>query len=125
MRALLLDVYNDQVSEVETDGLESYYHLLGCQNVTYMELEIEGKLYDVICDDEALFVESPKISAVNALGETMLVGNLIILGLVVSGASTHSTDLTDEDILRIRSNIRRIPTRLHPEGYHMLCNVRY
>ena len=90
-----------------------------------MELEIEGKWYDVVCDDEALFVESPKISAVNALGETMLVGNLIILGLVVSGSSTHSADLTDEDILRIRNSIRRIPTRLHPEGYHMLCNVRY
>lgn len=89
-----------------------------------MELEIEGKWYDVVCDDEALFVESPKISAVNALGETMLVGNLIILGLAGKGFSNHSTDLTDEDILRIQSSIRRIPTKLHPEGYQMLCNVQ-
>lgn len=124
MRGLLLDVYNDHVSEVEANSLESYYHLLGCRSITYMELEIEGKWYDVVCDDEALFVESPKISAVNALGETMLVGNLIILGLAGKGFSNHSTDLTDEDILRIQSSIRRIPTKLHPEGYQMLCNVR-
>lgn len=124
MRGLLLDVYNDQVSEVEANGLESYCHLLSCRNVTFIELEISGKYYDVICDDEGLFVESPKISAVNELGEAMLVGNLLILGLAVKRFSTHSTDLTAEDILRIQSSIRRIPTRLHPEGYQMLCNVR-
>ena len=122
MRALLLDVNADQLLEVNANGLDDYYRLIGCTCIDIVSRKINGIRYEIVCDDEGTFVENPKISAINHKGDPMLVGNLIIAGPAVEG---ELTDLTDSDMEYIRRNIYCISTRLYPEGYRMLTRVEY
>lgn len=123
MKALLLNVYENRVELIDPKGLEDYYRLIGCRMIDIVNRGIKGKRFDIICDDEGTFVENPKISAIDDFGQAMLVGNLIVTGGVDSEGEL--TDLTEEDILHIRSNINTMGTRKYPKGYTMLCQVEY
>ena len=51
MRALFLDMENDDVTVVEVNGLQDYYRLIGCDCIDIANMEIRGKRFDIICDD--------------------------------------------------------------------------
>lgn len=123
MKALLLNVQENRVEQVNPCGLEDYYKSIGCRTIDIANRSIAGKRYDIICDDEGLFVEDPKISAIDGLGQPMLVGNLIIAG--EADADGNLTDLSDADIEHIQANIKMIRTRKRPQGYYMLRQVEY
>lgn len=123
MRGLLLDVMQNKVEVVEVNGLDDYYRLIGCSLIDITQRKIAGKYYEIICDDEGLLKENPKISAINDMGQPMLVGNLIIAEEVDEDGNL--TDLLDADIKHIRENIHHMGTRNYPEGYKMLSQVEY
>ena len=123
MRGLLLNVVEDRVEIVETNGLDDYYRLMGCSVIDITQRKIAGKYYDIICDDEGLLKENSKISAITHMGQPMLVGNLIIAG--EADADGNLTDLLDTDIAHIYKNIHFFRTTNHPEGYNILCEVGY
>ena len=123
MRGLLLDVMENRVEVVEVSWLDDYYRLIGCSLIDITQRKIAGTYYEIICDDEGLLQENPKISAINDMGQPMLVGNLIIAGEVDDDGNL--TDLLDADISHIRENIHSMGTRKYPEGYKMLCQVEY
>lgn len=121
MKALLIDVQRDTVEYVEPQGLADFYRLIDCDLIDITCREINGKRYDIICDDCGLFKENVKISAITRDLSPVLVGNLIISG--EADEDGDQTDLQPEDIDHILDNIHRVRTRNYPKGYWMLCNV--
>lgn len=123
MKMLLLDVQNDKVEVVNAGGLDDYYRLLSVDLVDIVSRKIGGEYYEIICDDEGLLKANPKISAINNLGEPMLVGSLLIAGGVdIEG---NLEPLEDEDVEYVMQFIQKMYTRLHPEGYLMLTQCEY
>lgn len=120
---LLINVNDNKVEVVEVKGLKDYYRLIGCKLVDIVNLDINGKRYDIVVDDEGILIENPKISAVDDNGKPMLVGNIIVLGKVDDEGD--STSLTVADIEHIKNSICTIKTNRHPDGYNMLCHVSY
>ena len=51
MKALLLDVQRDTIEYVEPQGLADFYRLIDCDLIDITCREINGKRYDIICDD--------------------------------------------------------------------------
>ena len=123
MRALFLDMENDDVTVVEVNGLQDYYRLIGCDLIDIANREIRGERFDIICDDEGLLKAEPQVSAVNGRGEAMLVDNLIICG--EADAEGKETSLTEEDIIHIRQSILILPTINNPSFHHILCFTEY
>lgn len=80
MEMLLIDVENNKVKVVDVDGLGDYYKYIGCRCIDIVNRKIGDKRFEIICDDEGLFVENPKTSAITQSGRPMLVGNLLIAG---------------------------------------------
>lgn len=119
---VLLDAYNDMtvVMTVEAE-LQSYYTMLDCSCIDIVSRKIGGKWFDIVCDDEGLLVDDPKISAINNLGRPMLVGNLFI----VKHKGDDIGSLTEKDIEHVMKHIQVMYTKNHPEGYMMLTQVDY
>ena len=98
-----------------------FYRLIDCDLIDITCREINGKRYDIICDDCGWFRDDVKFSAVTAYGNPVLVGNLIITG--EADADGGQTDLQPQDIKYLLDNIHKVRTRRYPKGYWMLCNV--
>lgn len=123
IKAILIDVKNNCTEVVEIENtLDEYYRLIDCRCIDIVRRKIGRKYYDIICDDEGLFDESPKISAINNLGGVMLVGNLLITNADEEG---ETIGLTTDDIRYIKKRIEFMYTQNHPEGYYMLTQVEY
>lgn len=101
-RLLLLDVFDNEVKEVECDELDDYYKFLRCGCFDIAHRQIGGKYFDIFVDDIGLYAEQPIVSAINSKHEPMLVGNLIFANHDSEG---NTTDLTNGDIAIIRMNI--------------------
>lgn len=113
---------------VETidDSLDAFYNLLDCNLVEMPERKIgarNGRYYTVICDEEGLFAEQPKISAIDNMGQPMLVGNLFICNTDYENGELKS--LTDDDIKYISRFIQPQATRNFPKPYPMLHQCEY
>ena len=60
MKSVFIDVQSHQVKVVDIeDKLEVFYRMIGCNLVEIPRRYIGKKLYSVICDEEATFVEDP------------------------------------------------------------------
>ena len=83
----LIDVQNETHGPRTIEkALRSYYEIIGCRLIAMPEHQIgvnrgrfHGKRFTIICDDESLFADQPKISAIDNLGQPMLCGNLFIV----------------------------------------------
>lgn len=118
----LIDVKNETTRVVDAGGLDDYYNLIGCTCIDIVRRKIGGKYFEIVSDDEGLFEENPKISAVDKLYQTMLVGNLLIAGQAVDG---ELTDLSDEDVEIIGKNLCSLSTSKYPRPYKMLTGCGY
>lgn len=123
MKGILLDIKNNEVRTVEANGLYDYYEMLNCDTIDIVRRRIGRRWYEIICDDEGLMKSDIKISAIGNLGNTMLVGSLLICGLV--DEEGELTDLTDADIKYIKERILTMATRKYPDGYLMLTQCEY
>lgn len=123
MKAYLVDVYNETAGAVEVEPtLESYYKLLDCDLIDIVSRAIGGVYYDIVCDDEGLFHDPQKISAINDMGEPMLVGNLLIC---LNDGEGELVGLEDQDVFHITKCIQRMYTENYPKGYPMLTQCEY
>lgn len=100
---ILIDVDDGtyRVKQVE-DSLESYYKILKCDTIDIVTRKLHGKVFDIVCDDEALLKDRPKVSAFDSNLNRHLHGNLFITG--TADAEGRLTSLTKEDIRHIRAH---------------------
>ena len=126
MKCVYLNVKGGKTAEVREikDDLQEFYKLIDCGCIDIVDRKIGHKRFDIICDDEGLFTDSPKISAIDNLGEPMLVGNLIIVG-TPDGESEELKGLTDKEAEYVLERIQKMYTRKYPEGYYMLTQCEY
>lgn len=106
------------------DDLGTYYNLIDCRNIDIVRRKIGQQYFNIVCDDEGLLKDRPRISAISDLGEILLVGNLVIC----SGEITEDGDLiglTDDEAEYIKARIEFLYTRQHPEGYYFLTQCGF
>lgn len=113
MKALLLDTIKKTVEVVNPESLEDYYKMIGCRCIDIVRRKIGRKTYEIICDDEGLLQNDPLISAIDNLGNVMLVGSMIISGL--ADEEGELTDLSPADIKYIKQRIMTLDTRKHAD----------
>lgn len=98
MRLLLLNTAGFSAIECDNDDLSTFRDPIGCQVFDIANRQIGDVRYDIFCDDEGLLTEEPLVTAVEADGTPMLVGNLIFARHDVEG---NTVDLTEDDIHNI------------------------
>ena len=104
VQALLVDVYGTgRVKKVRVKPeLDEYYQLLGCTTIDMPLRWIGGKLFLIVCDDEALFRSDCKPSAVNGR-EIMLYGNLLVMAY---DGEENERGLTDAEVDHLCKHVR-------------------
>lgn len=93
----------------EADTLNEYYHLLGCQCIDMVPIDVDGYAYDVVCDDEGLFRE-PLVPTLYISEDQVLFGNLAFVKLDEEG---YTVGLEREDIERLLCYIEGQTENLH------------
>jgi len=79
VRVFVIDVntgtyYTDDIR----DDIRIYYQILDCQIIDITELKIEDRTFDVICDDEGMYVKNgARPSIVDTKSNVKMVGSLI------------------------------------------------
>ena len=123
----LIDVEHEtaRVATLEK-SLSGYYRALNCRCIDITPRRIgdltAARNYEIICDDEGLLRDAPRISAVDACGNPMLCGNLFI---VKFDGCDDVTSLDADDIAHLERFIRPQATVNHPEPYPMLHQCEY
>ena len=130
LRGVLVDVEKETASIVEIpDELDEFYRILNCDCIDIVSRRIgkhssgRQKRYNIVCDDEGLFKDPQKISAINNLGQPQLVGNLFIVG--GTDQDGNLTSLWDSDIMWILDKVQKMSTRKFPAGYPILTQCEY
>lgn len=109
MKTILLNVIEEKVEVIDIEPeLDAYYRTLDCSTIDIVERKIGRKRFDIMCDDEGLFRDPQKISAIDNLGRPMLVGNLMFFN---NDGKGNLTELSDNDISYImnRRDIKCLP----------------
>ena len=92
---------NPRVVEVE-DDLQEFYALIGCEWIDIVSRRIAGKWFVIVCDDEGLLKDSPKVSAINSERRPMLVGNLLFFHEDDEG---NLVGISDDDVAFLKRNL--------------------
>jgi len=127
MTAYLIDVENEAAGPVEiSNSLEGFYAALHCDMIEIIERGIGGirkhPRYTIVCDEEGLLRDDPKISAIDDLGRAQLVGSLLICKTDPDDPS-ELAGLTQKDVRYIAQYVQRMSTRKRPRPYPMLCQL--
>ena len=123
MKMLLLDVINNEVKVVEANGLEDYYKHIGCSVIDIVRREIGDITVEIICDDEGTFVDHPKVSAIDFVGQPCLYGNLLVAGgEVIDG---DLTELTEEEIEYIKGFMIEVTTAFYKDPFKVIYGMSY
>lgn len=118
-RLLLLDVKDGTgFKEVECGKLADYYKNLKCSTFDITCRKINGKIFDIFCDDEGLFEEHPIPSAIYPSLEPALVGNLIFAHHDSEG---NTTSISDEDIALIKDHSVYAVDADNAKTWEMVC----
>lgn len=89
----------DGIKLLDIEGtLEEYYKYIGCSCIDIVTRKAGDTYFDIICDDEGLLKDNPRVSAVDMKGYPMLVGNLIFTHTDDKG---ETVEVTDEDVATI------------------------
>ena len=97
MRMLLIDVNENEIKPLEVNCLEDYYEHIGCRCIDIVRRKIGDRYFEIIIDDEGLFVDEPIVSAIDENNNVMLVGNLLIASGEVD-IDGNLTSIDDSDI---------------------------
>ncbi len=106
--------------------LEAFYKLLDCEciDITVRKIGVHcQKTFEIICDDEGLFKEQLKISAINNLGEAQLVGSLLIVG--PADVEGNLTGLSSADANYVLSKIQLLATKKFKDPYPILTQCEF
>lgn len=102
VKVLVLDVIDNKgfyETEVDNDNLKTFYDALKCDTFDITTRRIDGRYFDIFCDDIGLFADNPIPSAVDSNLQPVLVGNLIFANHDKEG---YTIGLTDEEIRHIK-----------------------
>jgi len=117
MVGLLINVKDNEVNEIEIDEstvLKDIKQAIGCDLVDVVaDINVGGRRYDIIVDDEGLLKEDRKPAARCMDAEQILFGNIVLLNHDYEN-ETWST-LSEEDVLNINKHIFAISDRLTEE----------
>ena len=117
MVGLLINVKDNEVNEIEIDEsnvLKDIKQAIGCDLVDVVaDINVGGRRYDIIVDDEGLLKEDSKPAARCMDAEQILFGNIVLLNHDYEN-ETWST-LSEEDVLNINKHIFAISDRLTEE----------
>ena len=103
MKALIINKGTATFEDFEPT-LEEYYKKIGCDVIDIVCYNVNGKDYDIICDDEGLLKSPPLIvTAVGEDGSPLLVGGLIICNYDDEG---NERSLEPDDILRLTNAVQ-------------------
>lgn len=106
MKVILVRTTGEDPEVVETPGgLDEWYRLIGCRLIDITTRSISGKVYDCICDDEAMLKTPALTTGINTDNKPRLVGNCIICNYDGEGGEAG---LTDDDIYRILGRVARL-----------------
>ena len=116
MIILTLEVNHEEKSLIphiraidEADTLNEYYHVLGCQRIDMVAIDVDGYSYDVVCDDEGLFRE-PMVPTLFISEKQVLCGDLAFVKIDEEG---YTVGLEKEDIERLLRYIENQKDNLH------------
>ena len=109
MKTLLLDVYDNTVTEVDIKNeLSAFYEVLKCEiiqivprHIGYPNVKMDTKFL-VMCDEEGALKEDQKVSAINGKGDPMFVGNLMFFR---QGEDGDLKELSEKDIKYLKRKI--------------------
>lgn len=116
------EVEDENGNKAEKEIQYTTYRALDCSTIDIVERKIGRKRFDIMCDDEGLFKDPQKISAIDNLGRPMLVGNLMFFN---NDGAGNLTELSDNDISYIMKRIIHMYTHQYPKGYKMLTQCEY
>lgn len=120
---VLVDVVKRTIKpETINQSLDGYYTVLNCRCIDIVTRRIGGKPFLVICDDEGLLVDRPKISAIDPPGEAMFCGNLFI---VQTDGADDIMSLSEAEVAHVLKNTMDVRTGSYPEPYPVICNCTY
>lgn len=124
LTAVLVNVETGMFGIIEVaNELETFYKVLGCRRIDITIRRIGDRVAEIICDDEGLLVDSPKISAIDNLGQAQLAGNLLIVGRCDSEGNL--TSLSADDAAYIFGKIQLLATRKIRNPYPILTQCEY
>jgi hypothetical protein len=123
---LFIDVQNETVSVKTLEhNLNAFRQALGCHTIDMTERCIgvlHGRRFTIICDDEALCADRPKISAIDNMGNAQLCGNLFLVNF--DGVEDVES-LSPDDIAYLNHFVLLQGTRNYPKPYPMLHQCEY
>lgn len=117
-RCLVLDAVECKLYEKDCVELQDFYDAIGCYAFDIANRDIGGRRFDIFVDDIGLFADNPIVSAIDIGREPMLVGNLVFANHDSEG---NTTDLTDDDIEHIKSNVVHYLTLNGRKGIAVEC----
>ncbi len=127
MTAILVDTEKEVFGMVNIpNDLETFYKILGCRCIDIVTRRIGKhckKTFEIICDDEGLFKEPQKISAIDSIGQVQLVGSILVVGN--ADAEGNLTGLSEHDVNYILSKIQLLATKKFKNGYPILMQCEY
>lgn len=113
MKGLLISPEENDVLEVVIDEdsvLDDIYNAIGCRTIDVVRnINIGGRRYDIVVDDEGLFKDEPKPAARCMDAEQVLYGNIIVLNADEKNGVWET--LSDDDIENINQYIFGIRDR--------------
>lgn len=102
IKGYLLDPILRLYKPLETeDSIYTYYELLHCSLIDITGIQVNGKLFSVVCDDEGLLKDCP-LPAIARPDDT-LVGACFVTG--VSDSEGNLTSLSEADIASIEAHL--------------------
>ncbi len=89
MKAVLIDPFTREISDVEFEGetLAALYKLIDCTTVTAVSLVFDDQVVSLFLDDEGLFVRDQKFWSIFQYPEP-LAGRAVILGFDASNGES-------------------------------------
>ena len=114
MKAILIDVINKEVNEVEHDDtLSSIYKHIDCGTFDVVRIDDTNSIY---IDDEGLFVEDQLyFKYTGTTNSVSLAGNGLVLGVDEEGETTSPTLMLEE--------VKKAVTFL-PEGFEINPSIK-
>lgn len=127
LKGMLVDVEKGKVVIGKfKDDLDEFYKLLNCRCIDIQSRRVGfGDRYlNFIVDDEGLLRSDCRISALQAGGQPMFVGNLLVFG--PADEFGELMELSDADISALRDSVRHIGDIMNPGNpWPVLTNLRY
>ena len=89
------------------DDLHTFYDMLGCRCIDIQARKVGKRVYDFIIDDEGLFSEDLRYTAVTNGCSLQFVGALLVVG--TSDDEGNLTSLEDSDIENLKRHTQTLP----------------